>query len=326
MSCRKNNTPRGNGCNRLLHKGWSLPEIAISKQLTSNVAVNDVRTAWLQTIPERIHETCLAIGVVQADQIPSDWSIVLRTITHSGQVLYIKASPPGDESQAAIASLLSNTHPQLVHCIHSDIGNGIQVLADIPGNHLSWDCNSTDELKAVGCLLAELHQLNIAPLMIPLSKWCNELLAPPSSVPSEISVNIERCERLLATSPAATWLHGDLHHGNIIEHAETRQLVAIDPKGLYGDPSFDICTIVRNHVPEHLTDEALSDFLERRIRLIGDAAGYPSERAFAWAAAGNALSLVWDLPPSGELITEHQGHLYRVLTQLNLLASRYGKV
>ena len=326
MNCRINSSPRGNGCNRLLHKGWSLPEIAISKQLTSNVAVNDVWTAWLQTVPERIHETCLAIGVVHADQIPSDWSIVLRTITHSGQVLYIKASPPGDESHAAIASLLPNAHPQLVHCVHSDIGNGIQVLADIPGNQASWNCNSTDGLKAVGCLLAELHQLNIAPLMIPLSKWCNELLAPPSSVPSEISVNIERCERLLATSPDAAWLHGDLHHGNIIEHAETGQLVAIDPKGIFGDPSFDICTFVRNHVPEQLNDEALSDFLERRIRLIGDAAGYPSERAFAWAAAGNALSLVWDLPPSGELITEHQGHLYRVLTQLNLLASRYGKV
>ena len=326
MNCRINSSPRGNGCNRLLHKGWSLPEIAISKQLTSNVAINDGWTAWLQTVPERIHETCLAIGVVHADQIPSDWSIVLRTITHSGQVLYIKASPPGDESQAAIASLLPNAHPQLVHCIHSDIGNGIQLLADIPGNQLPGDCNAADELKAVGCLFAELHQLNIAPLMIPLSKWCNDLLNSPVSVLSEISVNIERCERLLATSPAAIWLHGDLHHGNIIEHAETGQLVAIDPKGLCGDPSFDICTFVRNHVPEHLNDEALSDFLERRIRLIGDAAGYPSERAVAWAAAGNALSLIWDLPPSGELITEHHGHLYRVLTQLNLLASRYGKV
>lgn len=303
-----------------------MPAIAISKQLTSNVAVNDVLTAWLHRLPERIKETCLAIGVVHAEQIPSDWTIVLRTITHSGQVLYIKASPLGDESQAAIASLIPNAHPMLVHCIHSDIGNGIQVLADIPGNQLSWNCNSTDELKAVGYLLAELHQLKIAPLMIPLSQWCNELLNSPVRVLSEISVNIERCERLLATSPAATWLHGDLHHGNIIEHAKTQQLVAIDPKGIFGDPSFDICTFVRNHVPEQLNDEALSDFLERRIRLIGDAAGYPTERAFAWAAAGNALSLVWDLPPSGELITDHHGHLYRVLTQLNLLASRYGNV
>ena len=303
-----------------------MPEIAISKQLTSNVAVNDVRTAWLRTLPERIEETCLAIGVVQAEQIPSDWSIVLRTIKHLGQVLYIKASPPGDESHAAIASLLSNAHPQLVHCVHSDIGNGIHVLADIPGNQLSGDCNAADELKAVGCLLAELHQLKIAPLMIPLSKWCSDLLSSPVPLPSEISVNIERCERLLKTSPAAAWLHGDLHHGNIIEHAETRKLVAIDPKGIFGDPSFDICTFVRNHIPEQLNDNALSDFLERRMRLIGDAAGYPTERAFAWAAAGNALSLVWDLPVSGELITEHHCHLYRVLTQLNLLASRYGKV
>jgi hypothetical protein len=309
-----------------LDKGWRLPEIVISKQLSSNVAVNDVWAAWLRKVTESVKETCLAIGAVHSEQIPSDWSIVIRAVTQSGKVHFIKASPPGDETRAAISALVPNDHPQLVHCIYSDIINGIQVLAYIPGKQLSGDFNTTDGLKAVGCLLAELHQLHIAPSMIPLSKWCNDLITPRCDVPPEIAVNIARCERLLATSAAPTWLHGDLHHGNIIEHDETGQLVAIDPKGLFGDPSFDICTFIRNHVPDHLDDEALADLLERRIRLIGDAAGYPSERAFAWAAAGNALSLVWDLPVSGELTTEHHCHLYRVLTQLNLLASRYGNV
>jgi streptomycin 6-kinase len=241
-------------------------------------------------------------------------------------MVVIKASPPGNETRSAIASLSQNVHPQLVHCDHSDIATGIQVLTYVPGNHLPYDVDATAELEAVGYMLAELHQLTVHPLMIPLSKWCHDLLTPSSSVPHEIWVNIERCERLLATSQAAIWLHGDLHHGNIIQHSETGQLVAIDPKGLIGEPSFDICTFVRNHVPQHLEGESLSNFLERRIRTIGDAAGYPTQRTFAWAAAGNALSLVWDLPASGELITDHQCHLYRVLTQLNLLADRYGNV
>lgn len=307
-------------------KGLILPEVTISSELASNLATNDNWRAWLRTAPARIQQTCLAIRIDHFEQISSDRSIVVKGVTHSGQMVVIKASPPGDETQAAIASLLSNVHPQLVRCNYSDINNGIQVLTYVPGNHLSGDFNAMDGLKAVGCLLAELHQLAIAPLMIPLSKWCNDLLKPRNQVPSEIAINIERCERLLAASQPAGWLHGDLHHGNIIQHSQTGQLIAIDPKGLVGDPSFDICTFVRNHVPEQLNDNALSDFLERRIRLIGDAAGYPTERAFAWAAAGNALSLVWDMQISGELTTEHQCHLYRILTHLNLLASRYGNV
>ena len=303
-----------------------MPEVTITPELASNLAANDNWRAWLRTAPARIQQTCLDIRINHIEQLPSDWSIVVKGVTQSGQMVVIKASPPGDETGSAIACLLQHVHPQLVQCIHSDIGNGIQVLAYVPGKQLPTDFDATDGLKAVGYLLAELHPLQTHPWMLPLSKWCNDLLKPRNHVPSEILVNIERCEHLLATSKPARWLHGDLHHGNIIQHSETGQLVAIDPKGLVGDPSFDICTFVRNHVPQHLEGESLSNVLERRIRTIGDAAGYPTQRAFAWAAAGNALSLVWDLPVSGELITDHQRHLYRVLTQLNLLADRYGNV
>jgi len=307
-------------------KGLILPEVTISQELASNRATNENSRSWLRTAPERIQKTCLDIRIEHFEQLPSDWSIVVKGVTQSGQIVYIKASPPGNETRSAIACLLRQVHPQLVGCIHSHIGNGIQVLADVPGKQLPTDFDATDGLIAVGNLLAELHSLKTHPWMIPLPTWCNDLLKPRNHVPSEILVNIERCEHLLTTSQPAGWLHGDLHHGNIIQHSETGQLVALDPKGLVGDPSFDICTFVRNHVPQHLDNESLSNFLERRIRTIGDAAGYPTHRAFAWAAAGNALSLVWDLPASGELITDHQRHLYRVLTQLNLLADRYGNV
>jgi streptomycin 6-kinase len=120
------------------------------------------------------------------------------------------------------------------------------------------------------------------------------------------------------------WLHGDLHHANIISNEVTGLLTAIDPSGVYGDASFDICTFVRNHVPEDLNDEELRTFLERRIRIIAGGAAYPIDRAFAWAAAGNALSIVWDLPASGALESPHLQYLDRILTQLNALANAYG--
>ncbi|MEQ8450970.1 MAG: aminoglycoside phosphotransferase family protein [Nitratireductor sp.] len=51
-------------------------------------------------------------------------------------------------------------------------------------------------------------------------------------------------ERLLDTRIDARPLHGDLHHGNILLSA--RGWLAIDPKGLVGDPCFDAANMFYN--------------------------------------------------------------------------------
>ena len=111
-------------------KGLILPEVTISSELASNLATNDNWRAWLRTAPARIQQTCLAIRIDHVEQISSDWSIVVKGVTQSGQMVVIKANPPGDETRSAIACLVPHFHPQLVQCIHSDIGIGIQVLAN----------------------------------------------------------------------------------------------------------------------------------------------------------------------------------------------------
>lgn len=49
---------------------------------------------------------------------------------------------------------------------------------------------------------------------------------------------------LFATTERECFLHGDLHHGNILLHG-TRWL-AIDPKGLVGDPAYECAAFLRN--------------------------------------------------------------------------------
>ncbi|MFM2222637.1 MAG: hypothetical protein RLZZ78_894 [Armatimonadota bacterium] len=259
-------------------------------------------------------------------QLPSESGIVIRAITSDKTPIYIKASPPGEETNSAIHCLVNAVHPQLVRCLYADLDLGIHIVANVSGAPISPDANRAEELCAVGSLLKVLNGIDTHAGMIPLDRWCKDLLHPGISLPEPISVNVRRCQMLLSTTPADAWLHGDLHHGNIIQNSETGILVAIDPKGLVGEPSFDVCTFVRNHVPDTLDNASLSAFLERRIRIIGRAAGYPMDRAFAWAAAGNALSLVWDLTDTAKPLTENQRHLLRILMRLNDLAERYGTV
>src|SRR5262249_48229170 len=66
---------------------------------------------------------------------------------------------------------------------------------------------------------------------------------------------VERAEalfvELLATSAEPVLLHGDLHHDNILS-AEREPWLAIDPKGLVGEPAYEPGSWLRNWLPKLL--------------------------------------------------------------------------
>ena len=52
--------------------------------------------------------------------------------------------------------------------------------------------------------------------------------------------------------PGPVALHGDMHHFNVLR-AGREPWLAIDPKGLAGDPCFDVCQFLRNPEPVPLS-------------------------------------------------------------------------
>lgn len=59
-------------------------------------------------------------------------------------------------------------------------------------------------------------------------------------------------------------LHADLHHDNILS-SDNHGFVAIDPKGVFGDPAFEIGTFMRNPFPELMARENLAQILLTRL-------------------------------------------------------------
>jgi streptomycin 6-kinase len=94
-------------------------------------------------------------------------------------------------------------------------------------------------------------------------------------------------------------LHGDLHHDNILSSA--RGWLAIDPKGLLGDPAYDVANAFLN--PVDVTKLAAS---ATRIAHLADSfsgrLGFNRKRVIAWACAHAALSACWELE-AGKPIT-----------------------
>jgi streptomycin 6-kinase len=111
-------------------------------------------------------------------------------------------------------------------------------------------------------------------------------------------------------------LHGDLHHDNIL--SSDRGWLAIDPKGLIGDPAYEVANVFRNPMGE---TQLAAD--PRRIAALADAfvarLGYNRKRVLGWAAAHSALSACWDLA-AGNPITTDLAVLPHLLTAYDQMA------
>jgi streptomycin 6-kinase len=82
-------------------------------------------------------------------------------------------------------------------------------------------------------------------------------------------------------------LHGDLHHGNVLDFGD-RGWLAIDPKFLVGPRVFDYTNILCNP-----SQELAERRFERRVDLIGDLAGIPTATLLEWTVAWTGLSASW---------------------------------
>ena len=86
-------------------------------------------------------------------------------------------------------------------------------------------------------------------------------------------------------------LHGDLHHGNVLHDSE-RGWVAIDPKGVLGEPEYEIGAALRNPI-EHPEVFLEPRIIEGRLTCFADRLQLNADRVLGWAFAQAVLAAVW---------------------------------
>lgn len=112
----------------------------------------------------------------------------------------------------------------------------------------------------------------------------------------------ERGEQLHAELDALTThrnlLHGDLHQGNIL--SATRQpWLAIDPKGIVGDPTYETGPLLLNLWEDLYPVSDPTAILARRIAWLAEDLGLERERVRLWGIARLVLSAVWSAENNG---------------------------
>jgi streptomycin 6-kinase len=96
---------------------------------------------------------------------------------------------------------------------------------------------------------------------------------------------------LCDSSAAPVVLHGDLHHFNILRAHDG--WLAIDPKGVVGEPAYETGALLRNPKPALLDLPDPARVLRRRAALLAQALEFDLDRVLGWAYAQAVLSAAW---------------------------------
>lgn len=151
-----------------------------------------------------------------------------------------------------------------------------------------------DEASRILCAAAgRLHapRRRPTPELVPLARWF-EALGPIARAQGGVLAEANAtASELLAEPRDVVVLHGDIHHDNVLDAGE-RGWLAIDPKGLSGERTFDFVNILRN--PDAATALAPGRFA-RQVAVLADAASLERRRFLQWTLAFASLSAAWHI-------------------------------
>lgn len=258
--------------------------------------------AWLARLPAII-DACEQRWVLTIDEpFPGlSYNYVAPATMSDGTRAVFKAGVPARELRSEIEALRVFDGHGIARLLASDAELGVMLLERLePGHALESvrdDVVATSEAAHVMCSLwqpaPESHSFpTVAYWGRGFERLRNEFGGGTGPFPPSLVDEAEELfGALTASSAPAMLLHGDLHHGNILS-AEREAWLAIDPKGLVGEPAYEVGAWLRN--PRNLFDRPdPGAILNRRVEQFADELGFDRERVRGWGMAQAVLSAWW---------------------------------
>jgi streptomycin 6-kinase len=97
---------------------------------------------------------------------------------------------------------------------------------------------------------------------------------------------------LLDSSQEQVFLHGDLHHTNLL-FREDGTWIAIDPKGVIGELACEAGPFVFNPIPDLIQQPKLVKILSERLQILEESTGLDQQRLAAWCFCRAVLAAIW---------------------------------
>jgi len=174
--------------------------------------------------------------------------------------------------------------------------NGILLLERaVPGTSLKsyFPDREQESIEIVCGIMKKLHQANIpATHNFPHVKDWLTALDNDWNIPNHYLQKAKKLrDELLQTSEVDVLLHGDLHHDNILQNGD--EWLVIDPKGVIGEPAYEVAAFIRNPIPELMHHADATTIIHNRITRFAELLELPSQRILDWCFVQAVLSWVW---------------------------------
>jgi streptomycin 6-kinase len=151
-----------------------------------------------------------------------------------------------------------------------------------------------DEASRILCAAAaRLHAPRpVSPsALVPLDVWFRALAPAAAAHGGAFATGLVQANALLGEPRDPCALHADLHHMNVIDGCE-RGWLAIDPKGVWGERTYEFAPMLCN--PDAETALAPGR-LSRQVQVIAEVARLEPRRLLRWLVAHAAVASAWCL-------------------------------
>lgn len=301
-------------------KPEDLPE-AFLRNLTSTFGECGVQ--FLQRLPDLLESTARRWSLTLLPPFRNlTFNYVAPVVRADGSGAVLKAGVPRNDCATEINALRLYDGQGSVRLLEADPEQGLLLLERLaPGATLTALADEAHDTKATSCAASVMRQLRPP---VPahhdfptVGEWAQGLQhlrahfdGGTGPIPAALLSEAETlfAELLLSSAPPVV-LHGDLHHDNILS-ATRGPWLAIDPKGVVGEPAYEVGAMLRNLWEDQHTITDPKRLLERRVHQLAEELEIDRARVRGWGVAQAVLSAWWccedggDCPPSCVAIAE----------------------
>ena len=152
----------------------------------------------------------------------------------------------------------------------------------VPAHTLYESAPRNERIRIAGEIFKGLHKSGLPDSAFPAyTEWfeAGKVGTKNREDCEELNQYLDSAERMLADIckkySRNLLLHGDLHHENILKN-ENGGYTVIDPKGVIGDPVFDLSRFILDEFRDDLTSEPKDEILDF-VQKLGEGVGIPCE-------------------------------------------------
>jgi len=258
--------------------------------------------AWLARLPVLIERCATRWSVVVEPPFgPLSYNYVAPAVRADGARVVLKAGVPNREIETEVAALSHYDGRGCVRLLESDTDAGVFLLERaVPGETLLTVSDTEATEIAAGVMRKFWRSVPDEHPFPTAADWSRgferlrrEFDGGTGPFDSRL---VERAEtlfgELMASANEPVVLHGDLHHWNILA-AEREPWLAIDPKGVIGEPAYEVGAFLRNPMENLMSGAGPRVTLERRVAIFEERLGLDRKRMLDWTFAQAVLSAWW---------------------------------